>query len=67
MGISNANRDVTTETLVTWIDWLKADARTTKKVAVIGWSFGAHWALITASVVALDAVISLWWNRYLGP
>ena len=54
---ANGDPDRATETLVAWIDWLKADPRTTEKIAAIGWSFGARWALITASVAALDAVI----------
>jgi carboxymethylenebutenolidase len=49
--------DRTTENLVTCIDWLNGDPRTTKKVAAIGWSFGAYWALIASSVAALDATI----------
>ena len=56
-SIAQSNPDRTTETLVTWIDWLKKDPRTTKKVAAIGWSFGAYWALIASSVASLDATI----------
>jgi carboxymethylenebutenolidase len=47
----------TTEILVAWIDWLRADPRTTKKVAAVGWSFGAQWALISSSVARLDAAV----------
>lgn len=54
---ANGAPDRATETLVAWVDWLKADPRTTKKIAAIGWSFGARWALIASSVAALDAVI----------
>jgi carboxymethylenebutenolidase len=54
---ANGDPDLATETLVAWIDWLKADPRTTKKVAVIGWSFGADWALILSSVAELDATV----------
>jgi carboxymethylenebutenolidase len=64
--VDRANRapDRATETLVAWIDWLKADPRTTKKIAAIGWSFGARWALIASSVAALDAVILYYGGIY---
>jgi carboxymethylenebutenolidase len=57
VGRANVFPEHSTETLVAWIDWLKADPRTTKKIAAIGWSFGARWALIASTVAALDAVI----------
>jgi carboxymethylenebutenolidase len=57
VGRANAFPEHPTETLVAWIDWLKADPRTSKKIAAIGWSFGATWALIASSVSALDAAI----------
>ena len=56
-SLANSHPDLATETLVAWIDWLKADPRTTKKIAAIGWSFGARWALIASSVAALDAAV----------
>lgn len=56
-GLVNGAPDRATETLVAWIDWLKADPRTTKKIAAIGWSFGARWALIASSVATLDAAV----------
>jgi len=56
-SLANGAPDRATETLVAWIDWLKADPRTTKKIAAIGWSFGAKWALIASSVAALDAAV----------
>ncbi len=57
VGRANAFPEHPTETLVAWIDWLKADPRTTKKIAAIGWSFGAKWALIASSVASLDATV----------
>jgi carboxymethylenebutenolidase len=56
-SLANGAPERATETLVAWIDWLKADPRTTKKIAAIGWSFGAKWALIASSVAALDAAV----------
>jgi carboxymethylenebutenolidase len=56
-GLVNNAPDQAKETLVAWIDWLRADPRTTKKIAAIGWSFGARWALIASSVAALDAAV----------
>jgi carboxymethylenebutenolidase len=42
---ANSNPAKAAETIAAWIEWLKADRRTNGKVGVVGWSFGARWAL----------------------
>ena len=46
-----------TDTLVAWIDWLKADKRTTGKVATIGWCFGGGWSLSASIATPVDATV----------
>jgi carboxymethylenebutenolidase len=42
---ANSNPAKAAETIIAWIEWLKADRRTNGKVGVVGLSFGARWAL----------------------
>lgn len=46
-----------TETIVTWIDWLRGEHRANGKVGLIGYSFGAEWALRTAISTPVDATV----------
>jgi len=46
-----------TETITTWVEWLRADKRTTGKLGVIGWSFGADWAMTAAYTSPVDATV----------
>jgi carboxymethylenebutenolidase len=52
-----ANRATAVETIVTWIEWLKADSRTNGKVGVVGWSFGAGWAIEASINMPVDATV----------
>ncbi len=58
--------DAMGETLVAWIEWLKGDGRTNGKVGIVGWSFGAKWALkasLAAPVEATVMYVSVTWPR----
>lgn len=46
-----------TGTLTTWVNWLKADSRTTGKVGVVGWCFGGGWALNASIAAPVDATV----------
>lgn len=46
-----------TETLTTWVDWLKGHDRTTGKVATMGWCFGGGWSLNASIAAPVDATI----------
>ena len=43
------------ETISAWLAWLKADSRSTGKIGVVGWSFGAAWALEASMATPVDA------------
>lgn len=53
----NSDRAKTTETISAWIEWLKADPRTNGKVGVVGWSFGAGWALEASMTTPVEATV----------
>jgi carboxymethylenebutenolidase len=46
-----------TETLAGWIDWLKADPRTTGKIGTVGWCFGGGWSLNASIAAPVDATV----------
>ena len=52
-----ANFEGTAELLVSWIDWLRRDKRTNGKVGIVGYSFGAQWALEVSMRVPVDATV----------
>ena len=45
------------ETIATWLHWLKADSRCNGKIGVVGWSFGAEWALEASMQTPVDATV----------
>ena len=45
------------ETITTWIEWLKAERRTNGNVGVVGWSFGAGWALEASINTPVEATV----------
>jgi carboxymethylenebutenolidase len=46
-----------TDTLVSWIDWLKQHEASTGKVATIGWCFGGGWSLNASLATPVDATV----------
>ena len=54
--------EAATDTLVSWIEWLKKNDRTTGKVATIGWCFGGGWALNAALATPVDATVVYYGN-----
>jgi carboxymethylenebutenolidase len=66
MSEVNSNAAKAIETITAWVDWLKADARTNGKVGIVGWSFGAEWALkasVASPVEATVVYVGLVWPR----
>ena len=51
------NDEEATETLVTWVEWLRANKRTDGKVATIGWCFGGGWSLNASMATPVDATV----------
>jgi carboxymethylenebutenolidase len=63
---ANANPAKATETIAAWIAWLRADPRTNGKVGIVGWSFGAEWALRASVAIPVEATViyvGLMWPR----
>jgi carboxymethylenebutenolidase len=53
----NSNPAKAAETISAWIKWLEADPRTTGNVGIVGWSFGAPWALEAAIESPIGATV----------
>ena len=49
--------EAATDTLVSWLGWLKTHEKATGKVAVIGWCFGGGWALNASIAEPVDATV----------
>ncbi len=49
--------EAATDTLVSWLGWLKAHEKATGKVAVMGWCFGGGWALNASIAEPVDATV----------
>lgn len=45
------------ETLGAWVNWLKADSRSSGKVGTIGWCFGGGWSLNGSIASPVDATV----------
>lgn len=54
---ANADAIKTTETLLSWIAWLKINPRTNGKVGIVGYSFGAEWALRASIATPVEATV----------
>jgi carboxymethylenebutenolidase len=46
-----------TDTLVSWIDWLKDHEKSTGRVATLGWCFGGAWSLNASLATPVDATV----------
>ena len=51
-----------TDTLASWIDWLKNNPKGDGKVATIGWCFGGGWSLNASLARPVDATIIYYGN-----
>jgi len=56
-----------TENIVDWVDWLRCDPRTNGKVGIVGWSFGAWWALRASIAAAPEATVLYYGLKYGHP
>src|SRR5215831_8329560 len=64
--IAAADRDriATRNSLVACIDWLRRDPRTNGRVGVVGWSFGAWWALQASVAAPTDCTVIYYGLKY---
>lgn len=46
-----------TDTLVSWVEWLRANPAVNGKVAAVGWCFGGGWAINAAIATPLEATV----------
>lgn len=53
----NVNREVATETMVAWIDWVRSNPASNGKVGTVGWCFGGGWSLNASIATAVDATV----------
>ena len=53
----NVNREVATETMVAWIDWVRSNPASNGKVGTVGWCFGGGWWLNASIATAVDATV----------
>ena len=51
-----------TDTLASWIVWLGAHAKSTGKVATVGWCFGGGWSLNASLAAPVDATVIYYGN-----
>jgi len=49
--------NASTETLVTWGDWLKQEPRSTGKLGTVGWCFGGAWSLNASIATPVDGTV----------
>ena len=49
--------DVATDTLVSWIDWLREHPKSNGKVGTVGWCFGGGWSLNASLATPVDATV----------
>ncbi len=50
------------ETLSVWVNWLKADSRSTGKIGTVGWCFGGGWSLNASIANPVDATVIYYGN-----
>ena len=46
-----------TDTLVSWVEWLRANPAVNGKVSTIGWCFGGGWAINAAMAAPVEATV----------
>ncbi len=51
-----------TDNVASWLRWLKADKRSTGKVAALGWCFGGGWSLNASLAEPVDATVIYYGN-----
>lgn len=54
--------DVATDTLASWVAWLKQHAACNGRIGTIGWCFGGGWSLNAGIAAPVDAVVVYYGN-----
>jgi len=60
--MQSVDPQVATETLTSWIAWLRGHERSNDRVATMGWCFGGGWSLNASIAAPVDATIIYYGN-----
>jgi carboxymethylenebutenolidase len=55
--MQSVDTDKATDTLVSWVEWLRANPAVNGKVATVGWCFGGGWAINAAMATPVEATV----------
>jgi carboxymethylenebutenolidase len=55
--MQSVDSEKATDTLVSWVEWLRANPAVNGKVATVGWCFGGGWAINAATATPVDATV----------
>jgi carboxymethylenebutenolidase len=55
--MQSVDSEKATDTLVSWVEWLRANPAVNGKVATIGWCFGGGWAIDAAIATPVEATV----------
>ena len=55
--MQSVDTGLATETLVGWVQWLRADSRSRNRVGTVGWCFGGGWSLNASIATPVDATV----------
>ena len=55
--MGDVHPDIATETLTTWVDWLREHPKSNGKVGTVGWCFGGGWSLNASIATPVDATV----------
>ncbi len=50
------------DTLVSWVDWLRAHKASSGKIGTVGWCFGGGWSLMTGIKTPVEATVVYYGN-----
>jgi carboxymethylenebutenolidase len=55
--MQSVDAEQATDTLVSWVEWLRANPAVNGKVATVGWCFGGGWAINGAMATPVEATV----------
>jgi carboxymethylenebutenolidase len=55
--MKQVDAEAATDTLVSWVDWLRGHERGNGKVGTVGWCFGGGWSLNASIAAPVDATV----------
>ena len=65
--MGDVHPDVATETLTTWVNWLREHPKSNGKVGTVGWCFGGGWSLNASISTPVDATVIYYGRCAKGP